>query len=331
MFDRLRQGLLDLKALRQQLNALTVEVSALRRDLNITLGENRLVSRQLLLPPEELWLGKPESKPGYPPMGVFPKSVGCRQEMFEQPYFAYWTDRLGHVLRYHRKLWEFVFICQVLFERRILQPGARGLGFGVGEEPLSALFASMGCKITATDMAPEAAVLAGWTDTQQYAAGKAALRNPLVCPDDKFEDNVSFEVCDMNAIPDTLSGYDFCWSACALEHLGSIEQGLAFIERSVQCLRPGGLAVHTTELNVSSNDDTVDNMGTVLFRRRDFEALAVRLRAQGHIVAPFDFDPGPRALDRYVDMPPYLFEPHLKLALEGFAATSFGIIVQRAP
>jgi len=61
----------------------------------------------------------------------------------------------------------------------------------------------------------------------------------------------------MNAAPSDLSDFDFCWSASAFEHFGSIDQGLAFIERIIECLKPGGRAVHTTELNVSSNDDTV--------------------------------------------------------------------------
>ena len=129
--------------------------------------------------------------------------------------------------------------------------------------------------------------------------------------------------------PADLTGFDFCWSACALEHLGSIELGLKFIENSVDCLKPGGWAVHTTEFNLSSNDQTVDNLGTVLFRQRDFEALAARLAAKGHTVAPFDFRPGAGALDRYIDVAPYRPEPHLTLALMGYATTSFGIIVQR--
>jgi len=69
-------------------------------------------------------------------------------------------------------------------------------------------------------------------------------------------------------------------------------------------------------------------MGTVLFRRRDMEVLAERLSARGHLVAPFDFDPGLAPLDRYIDVPPYRSEPHLKLAIEGFATTSIGFIVQ---
>jgi len=133
----------------------------------------------------------------------------------------------------------------------------------------------------------------------------------------------------MNHVTDDLTDFDFCWSACAFEHLGSIELGLKFIERIISCLKPGGWAVHTTEFNISSNDETVSEGGTVLFRRRDFEALASRLDAMGHTVAPFNFNAGQGVVDGYIDVAPYRPEPHLKLAIGGFEATSFGLIVQR--
>ena len=291
--------------------------------------ENRMMLSQLNLPPSALWDQGVPPIAGAPGVDVFSQSSACRQESFEQPYYAYWAGKLAYAPRYHRKLWEFVFILQALHERGAIRPGARGLGFGVGEEPLAAYLASQGCQIVGTDMAPDDAAAAGWTDTQQHAAGKEALRRSLACPDEVFDANVSFELCDMNAIPASLDGFDFCWSACALEHLGSIEKGLTFIERSLGCLKAGGLAVHTTELNVSSNTDTVDNAGTVLFRKQDFEALAIRLAAAGHVVAPLNFDTGRGPLDQYVDLPPFRVEPHLKLAIEGYATTSFGVIVRK--
>lgn len=327
------QVLSDLRRLNDRLVALEESNQQTLGALNAHAREMRILMAGLSLPPAQLWQGQPQPPAvlTVPSDVFFPTAVTCRQESFEQPYFAFWCARLGEHLRFHRKVWEFVFICQVLWERGIVFPGARGLGFGVGREPLPAFFASHGCKVTATDMSPEGATEAGWVETSQHAAGKEALRRPVVCPDELFEANVEFQECDMNAIPADLTGYDFCWSACALEHLGSIEKGLDFIVRSVECLKPGGWAVHTTELNLSSNDATVDNMDTVLFRRRDLEALAERLRAMGHYVAPFDFEPGAKPIDQYIDVPPYRAEPHLKVALWGYSITSFGLMVQRGP
>jgi hypothetical protein len=230
---------------------------------------------------------------------------------------------------YHRKKWEYVFICQALWERGAIRPGARGLGFGVGHEPLAALFAAEDCEIVATDVASEAATQLGWSKTHQHAASLETIRFENLCPRSKFDSNVSFQVCDMNAIPPDLGGFDFCWSSCAFEHLGSIKHGLKFVENAMACLKPGGWALHTTEFNLSSDNATLDNVGTVLFRRRDMLELAERLTAAGHRVAPFDFDAGLAPLDRYIDVAPWRPEPHLRLAIEGFAITSIGIIVQR--
>ncbi len=305
------------------------ELEALRRRVDQLEQQVRAMAA-LRLPEDGLWLGKPElredRKPG---TDVFDQSRPCRQADFETPWFSYWSDRLGERLRYHRKLWEFVYIAQALHERRLLRAGARGLGFGVGREPLTAYFASRGCRITATDLAPEAAADAGWTATDQHAEGKAALARPDLCDPEVFEQAVDFEVVDMNAIPSSLAGYDFCWSACALEHLGSLEAGMTFMERSLDTLKPGGFAVHTTELNLTSDVRTLESGGTVLYRRKDLLALAGRLTDAGHEVAPLDFDAGGGPVDTFVDVPPYLPEPHLRLALAGFATTSFGIIVKR--
>jgi len=292
--------------------------------------EMRLLLTQLSLPDPAVFARLAHAEGSQPVRDVFPFSSVCRQVSFEHPSFAYWTRRMGGHPRYHRKQWELVYIVQALWERDVLKPGARGLGFGVGQEPLSALFASLDCEIMATDMVSEQAQEAGWIRSQEHAAGKESLRHPEICDETRFTRNVSFQVCDMNAIPDDLRGFDFCWSACAYEHLGSIEAGLRFVENSLATLKPGGWAVHTTELNVSSNEDTIDNEATVLFRRRDFEAFAEHLRAQGHFVAPFDFAPGDQPMDRFIDTPPYRAEPHLVLALQGYATTSFGLIVRKA-
>ena len=291
--------------------------------------ETRPMLTALSLPDPSLWRNQPPLVPGQPAENAFPAATLCRQSSFEEPYFSFWTARLGEALRYHRKLWEFVFICQALWERGAVKPGARGLGFGVGLEPLPAFFASEGCEIVATDLSPDAAAAEGWIQSSQHAMDKAALRRPQVCPNDLFERNVSLRQCDMNAISSDLVDFDFCWSACALEHLGSIEKGLDFIVNSVACLKPGGWAVHTTEFNVSSNTETVDNMSTVLFRRSDLEDLAARLNAAGYKAAVFDFEPGTKPVDAYVDLPPYRTEPHLTVALMGYATTSIGVIVQR--
>lgn len=103
--------------------------------------------------------------------------------------------------RPHRKQWEFVYIAQVLATRGKLAPGRSGLGFGVGQEPLPALFASYGCEVLATDLEPEIAKQEGWTDTDQHAAGTIALSNNGVCLPEEMERLVQFANVNMTNIP----------------------------------------------------------------------------------------------------------------------------------
>jgi SAM-dependent methyltransferase len=133
----------------------------------------------------------------------------------------------------------------------------------------------------------------------------------------------------MNDIPKDLKGFDFNWSSCSFEHLGSIEKGLKFLKKQLKTLKPGGWAVHTTEFNISSNDQTLDNCDTVIFRRRDLDNLAKELRSMGHFVEELDYSLGGLPEDFNVDVYPHTEEVHLKLQLNEYVVTSIGLIVQK--
>jgi 2-polyprenyl-3-methyl-5-hydroxy-6-metoxy-1,4-benzoquinol methylase len=263
------------------------------------------------------------------PSLTHPISQACTQAQMNEVAYAYWCSRIAEAPRSHRKQWEFCYILQALARNGMIAPGLKGLGFGVGGEPLSALLAVSGVEILATDLTADEAQAKGWVDTDQHARDRDALNSRGICPPDVFEKMVKFRSVDMNAVPDDMSGFDFCWSACALEHLGSIKLGLSFIERSLSCLKPGGIAVHTTELNCNSDTATLDNDSTVLFRKRDFMILADRMRAAGHYIS-LNFNIGTGPLDQYVDVPPYGEYNHLKLKIQEWVTTSYGLIIKKA-
>ena len=271
------------------------------------------------------------------------RSKPSTQADIESDWVAYWMGRLKARVVYHRKIWELCYVPQALYNFDLIKPGARAVGFGCGEEPLPSLFASEGVSVVVTDLEPQDERAKAWQNTGQHTDSlERSFRSDLVSRE-AFDSKVSLRYVDMNAIPDDLQGYDFCWSICALEHLGSIAQGLDFIENSLKCLRPGGVAVHTTEFNFSNDDQTIDHWGTVLFQRAHFSALADRLKAKGHKVAELDFDIGDKPLDRFIDLPPWPHDmtpnmrryydvdtpAHIKLSVDGFPATCFGMIVQK--
>ncbi len=258
------------------------------------------------------------------------KSRICTQEQLESKEFQDWAERLKEQRgRMHRKLWEYCFIIQALYERNLLQPNVSGLGFGVGIEPLASLFCSFDASICATDISTDIAKESGWVDTSQHAAGLESLNLRELCPDELFDKNCTFQHADMNDIPDNLRDFDFVWSSCALEHLGSIQKGKEFIYNAMDCLKPGGIAVHTTEYNVSSNIFTLKQGGTVLFRQRDIKNIIRNLRRKGHHIE-MDFTLGTLPNDQFIDVPPYKGDPHLKLKLNKYVITSIGLIIQKA-
>jgi 2-polyprenyl-3-methyl-5-hydroxy-6-metoxy-1,4-benzoquinol methylase len=259
---------------------------------------------------------------------TYPRSQACTASQFSEPAYGHWSMRIKEPPRLHRKQWEFCFILQAAATGGVMAPGLRALGFGVGQEPLAAVFATVGMEVVATDIDAEHAEHAGWSATGQHARNVEALNNRGICPQDRFATLVSHRVVDMNNIPEDLVNFDLCWSSCALEHLGSIDQGLQFIENSLKTLRPGGLAIHTTELNISPGDETIETGHTVLYKRKHLEELANKLRDQGCEIV-LDFQLGDQPEDQHVDVPPYSGDNHLKLALMGFTSTSFGLIIRR--
>lgn len=254
----------------------------------------------------------------------------CTQEMLLSDTFQNLAEKLGERRGHlHRKVWEWCFIVQALKERGFLQDGKYGLGFAVGQEPLSALFASHGAKVLATDLFTEQAQANGWVETGQHASGYEAINLRRLCDPSRLKELVEFQFADMNSIgPELFGRFDFVWSSCALEHLGSLGHGKKFIYESIKCLKPGGVAVHTTEFNVSSNSKTVDFTETVLFRKKDIEEIVRQLRKDGYEIE-VSFNQGKGPADNHVDIPPYKQTTHLKLLIGKYKVTSIGLIIKK--
>ncbi len=269
-------------------------------------------------------------------------STICRREHWDLPWFAPWAAFFSNPpagidvgpwrVKYHRKIWEWVAISQALDERGLLRPGARGCGFAVGREPLTSLFARRGVDILATDLAADDASAAGWSRTLQHADNMEALHWPSIVDRDDFDNHVAFLAQDMRALePKRLGSFDFIWSSCSFEHLGDLEAGIAFVLRSTELLKVGGIAVHTTEFNLSSSEKTISSGDDVIYRLKDIEEIANRLRLLGCALHVFDQNAGHAIEDIEYDYPQYYENnrEHIKLELSGFIATSCLLIITK--
>lgn len=246
-----------------------------------------------------------------------PVSQLVSQAQFDDPAYGQWQGKPS----YHRKDWEFAYIAQALDVRGLLTTGKRGLGFGVGREPLPALFASRGAEIVATD-APTPGT---WAESGQYS--RSILDLPGMT--ESMLSLVTHQPVDMTSVPYDLHGrFDFVWSAGSLEHLGSLQAGIDFIWASLACLKPGGTAVHTTEYNLSSNADTLTSGEVVIYRERDIKALAYDLTQAGYEIT-LNLEQGNDEYDCQVDMEPYKLSPHIRLLFGGYVMTSIGLIIHK--
>jgi hypothetical protein len=255
----------------------------------------------------------------------------CVEADFHTEWFKKWSkmlDEKSPILQ--RKTWEFITVAQALNERNMITEGKRGLGFGVGKEPLPSLFASRHCYITATDINADSQKAKLWQKTEEHSSQLQELFRKDICDFNTFEKYVSFQSVDMNEIPVDLTDFDFTWSSCAFEHLGSIQKGIDFVINQMSCLKKGGWAVHTTEFNLTSNNHTFETENLVLFRRRDIEQLIDILNKKGFYVEELDTSVGLSDNDFFIDYPPFKqHKSHLKVRFNHFITTSLVLIIQK--
>ena len=88
----------------------------------------------------------PQEGPGPTFPGLI--SQACTDAQLRTAAYRAWGDRLRVPQIYvHRKQWEWFYIAQALEESGVVRPGARGLGFGVGNEPLPSWMAPLSPKL----------------------------------------------------------------------------------------------------------------------------------------------------------------------------------------
>jgi SAM-dependent methyltransferase len=229
----------------------------------------------------------------------------------------------------HRKMWEFALILAIVDRCGLYRAGARGIGFGVGSEPLAAAFARGGVDVVATDQPADQG--RAWDRTGQLMHGLANLSYPHIVDDEELARRVTVRPVDMNELPADLGQFDFTWSSCVIEHLGSPALGLEFVRKSASLLRPGGVGIHTTEMELVPRETTMDYGHCAVYRPDDLLGLEQQLLADGFDV---DFNlhvPMDSPEDRFISPAnPKIPDPsHLKLAIGDSISTSFGIVVRR--
>ena len=228
-------------------------------------------------------------------------------QFFEKSFKKWALDELGWQFGFNRKLWEYAYILNALDVHGKL--GGYGLGFGVGTEPTIPVMLRHGARLVVTDLSAEEAQKGGWAAMQ--AGNRSGLESRVV---------------DMNHIPADLRDFDFLWSCGSLEHIGGLQNGLQFVERAMSCLKPAGVAVHTTEFLYGGGSDTLDTPGMSFYRPSDIEDLADRLHLAGHKMK-LNLTLGTHPLDAVVADTHAPWEIRIREAIAGYVITSVGLII----
>ena len=264
------------------------------------------------------------------------RSQALKFEDFSTPWYKRWAKELKQTSKdvsnpVHNKHWQNAAIIQALYERGYVAEGRTAVGFGVGMERVPSLLAKYGVRVTATDQDPTNKRAIVW-DNGQLAQSVDSLNKYGICTDEDFYKNVTYRQNDMNNIKKSLFGkFDIVWSNCALGHLGSIDNGLDFIEKSLKCLKQDGIAVHTTEINILSDKETLDSGGTVIFRLKDLYGLFLRLEANGYTCEPLILNLGTTPHDKTVSFEPFSDDNLLKICVLGHVLTQVILVIRKAP
>ena len=280
------------------------------------------------------WLGAPTS---VRPMTRWPFAGGVSQvatsHHADDEQYLMSSRAIGEANLHHRKHWEWAYIHATAVHADVIGDGRSALGFGVGSEPLVAAFAAAGSTVLATDQSPETA--AAWADTGQHAASLAAVQRPQVCAPDVLAERVTFRTVDMTSLPSDLGVFDLVWSSCCFEHLGSPEAGFDFVMAAMQHVRPGGVAVHTTEFDTTrwrrcrETGSVAAGDYVAFYRGRDLRRLVRRLRAAGHEVTANWRVSNDHPMERRIGTFPYDDGPQMRLDMAGRRITSFGLCITR--
>ncbi len=214
-------------------------------------------------------------------------------------WFARWKAQHSLPDRIHRKDWEVAIVSEILDSNGCLTENRHGVGYGCGSESLATYIASRGPKVLATDL-----LQGEWSHIH---GGFSALEN----------ERIQLRCVDMNWLKGE-SGkqsveeglYDFGWSVCSMDHCGSTWLTKRFLLNQMNCLKVGGLGVHTAEYTISSG--LPRNGSTSWLDWNDMVDVQNLMTQMGHELAPIDWSIGDSVEDHQMDLYPYGGRVHLK-------------------
>ena len=204
-------------------------------------------------------------------------------EQLREPVVGGWMARLRPKGVSGPEHWRKVYTLQALRRYGMLEEGALGVGFERSASGMPAALAALGTRVVAVFPARPGA-------QPKPAALKRDLADRAPCSKAVFDANVSARIASWRRLPPDLANFDYLWSSRANEVLYSVAAAAQFVEDSMRCLRPGGLAIHTFGYDLAPSGRSIPSSKRVMMQQGDIERIALLLVSRGHEVAQFKID-----------------------------------------
>ncbi len=220
---------------------------------------------------------------------------------------------------FHRKDWEFTQIIFSLKELQYLTPQSICLGIGAGREHLLYYLTYKVKKVIGIDL------YEGY-----YYGGEDEIDIPLsverYAPFPYIKDKLN--LIRMNALnlefPDNT--FDFIFSASSIEHFGKKKKILRALKEMYRVLKPGGIAVITTELKLTSLSSNLPNVKPFFLS----ELLDLINRSGFNTFEEFDLRIEDEYLNNWVKLPEEINKrPHVILRSLNTVFTSVNVVLQK--
>ena len=272
------------------------------------------------------WTGV--ENPPHSPSKVDYSAGVLSQEQVLSPDFHYWISQLRLPLLINRKYWEyFVLLHQSFLAGLFERSSSHVIGFGVGNEPIPAYFASQKVRVTATDYI-EGPSAEAWSGTNELLNFEKLIR-PDICSTAMFNSFITVQSVDMNNIPIQFHNkYDLCYSLCSLGHIGGFSYSRQFILESLNVLKPGGVAIHTFEMDLD-NGERYEHPDHTIFLKADVISIIAEVKSMGFKVERHALEQGNGYLENYLDQYPFGSSPHLFLDLNGHRSLPTVLVIKK--
>lgn len=174
-------------------------------------------------------------------------------DFFDPEYLDVVKNRFLEAPVLHRKQWEFGMIFLTLKKAQMLEDNKRGLSMGSGKEVLLYAVARQVKHLNVTDL---------YSTESLWECAKTTDPDEFIRKNKPFpveEDKISAQRMDMRHLAFADCAFDFAYSSCAFEHIGTDDDFLQHLNEVYRVLKDGGVYVLTTEFTCEKETVPIPN------------------------------------------------------------------------